>query len=641
MLVRKNFSCATNSLNTAIERLTTGYRINSAKDDAAGKSVAIDMNVKLSSNEIAQNNVSMGTSLLNTAEGNVNQMKSLVQRCRDLCLQARNGPYGTDSQEAIKSELTQIVSHVHQIQQSAEFNGISLFENCGADMSPGGGSASSSGGSVSQNTTLNLPSASSGGFISGASTRSATVVIDEGVTNVSQAKSALQSALSTSGAVIGISNELGLQALAQVVNSGNTCSGKTIVLTEDINLSSISNWTPIGNSGSFSGTFDGNGHIVSNMKISSGSSMLGLFGKVNNGTISNTGVMNATINSTGTSYTNVGLLAGNVFHGNVTNCFSEGRVTANGRRIGGLVGLLSDGSNMYDSYSRSTVSGGERVGVLIGHLHCSNIYNSFAEGSATGVTDTKTLIGLIAGYNEGNNILENCYASGSLAGSSQMGGILGASYGHSVTIRNCYIDASVAATSGNGCVIGIYTGNSLTLDNVQYRGVSENMQAIGTLSSTTNVSGECTSVTSSPLSGGGSSGYTNGNGIRLQIGLDGTANSQITLNLGLDLSSLDSIIATPSSANNISTLDSILSQITSVETQIGAGLNRLESVQDSLQTQHKTLSSALSVVRDADVSQESARYIRSQILQQASASLLTVANQAPSLLLSLINGMTR
>jgi len=109
--------------------------------------------------------------------------------------------------------------------------------------------------------------------------------------------------------------------------------------------------------------------------------------------------------------------------------------------------------------------------------------------------------------------------------------------------------------------------------------------------------------------------------------------------LGLDLSSLNSIIATPSSAGNISTLDTILSSITSVETQIGTGLNRLESVQESLQTQHQTLSSALSVVRDADVSQESARYIRSQILQQASASLLTTANQSPSLLLSLINGM--
>ena len=640
MLVRKNFSCATNSLNTAIERLTTGYRINSAKDDAAGKSVAIDMNVKLSSNEIAQNNVSMGTSLLNTAEGNVNQMKSLVQRCRDLCLQARNGPYGTDSQEAIKSELTQIVSHVHQIQQSAEFNGISLFENCGSSIesTPQNSSSPPTRGAPLRSSPMSLPSASEGGFINTVDRKTATIL----VTDPTQLASAISSA--TSSDYIEIGDAATLRQLAILVNGGTNCSGKKFVLTDNIDLRDYSNWTPIGSSSNtFQGSFDGNGYTVSNMNISSSGTNQGLFGKVYKGTISNTGVINSTINSTATSYSQIGLLAGNVFNGNVTNCFSEGKVTANGRRIGGLVGLFSDGSNMYDSYSRSTVSGGERVGVLVGHLHCSNIYNSFAEGIASGVTDSKSSVALIAGNYQGSNTIENCYAVGTVNGSYSIGGIVGSIIGNTdiLTLRNCYSDVEISGTGGDlGYVIGHCYAADLTLDNVQYTATSNDINVMGSLG-TTNVTGECTSVTSSPLSGGGSSGYTNGNGIKLQIGLDGTANSQITLNLGLDLSSLDSIIDTPSSASNISTLDSILSQITSLETQIGTGLNRLESVQESLQTQHKTLSSALSVVRDADVSQESARYIRSQILQQASASLLTVANQAPSLLLSLINGMTR
>ena len=542
MLVQKNFKTSTNSLNTAIERLTTGFKINSAKDDATGKGVAIDMDVKLSSNEVAQNNVSMGVSLLNTAEGNVNQMKSLVQRCRDLCVQARNGTYDTDSQNAIKSELTQLVAQANQIKDTAEFNGIELFSGVAA------------------------PS----GFLAEVVTQNATVVIDEGVSTVDAAKAALNAALGTSGAVIGISNELGLQALAQVVNSGTNCSGKTIVLTDDIDLGSIANWTPIGSSSNtFEGIFNGNGHTISNMTISSSSGYLGLFGCINNGTISNAAVIRASVTGTGT-----------------------------GLRFGGLVGEIDNGS-IINSYVSGTVSGRSNVGGLIGSAGHISIINSYATGMVSGNGTIGGLIGITNSVSITNSV---AYTSVS-ATSSFVGGFIGKN--SNTTFTNCtYVDNS------SGHAVGSITG--------EVAGITLNTSA------------------TPPSSGGGSS-----SAIILQVGLDGTSNSQISLNLGLDLSALNSILTTPSSASNIATLDSILSSITSVETQIGTGLNRLESVQESLQTQHQTLSSALSVVRDADVSQESARYIRSQILQQASASLLTTANQSPSLLLSLISGMTR
>ena len=536
LLVQGNFKSSSNSLNQAIERLTTGFKINSAKDDATGKGVAIDMDVKLSSNEVAQNNVSMGVSLLNTAEGNVNQMKSLVQRCRDLCVQARNGTYDTDSQNAIKSELTQLVAQVNQIKDTAEFNGINLFASEGE-----------------------IPIASTG-FIGRISTQEATVTIDATATTVAEAESALRAALNQSRAVIGISNELGLQALANVVNgtndTANSCSSKRIVLTDDIDLGSIPNWTPIGLSDSnpFSGSFNGNGHTISNMTVT-GSNKLGLFGYVKNGAILNTGVINVTVS--GTNF--VGGLIGEAHSFHITNCYVTGTVSGF-KAVGCLVGDLNS-SVVNSSYVVGTVSGAAHVGGLVGSMSTTSVSTSAAYTSVSGEDD-------IGGFASGTGF-------------------------NSSFSNNTYVDDS--------------TGHALGSVNGDVNGIK---------------------LLETPK-------------INLQIGLDGTKNSQITLNLGLNLCALNSILSSPSSAGNISTLDSILSQITSVETQIGAGLNRLESVQDSLQTQHKTLSSALSVVRDADVSQESARYIRSQILQQASASLLTVANQAPSLLLSLINGMTR
>ena len=528
MLVLKNFKSSTNSLNTAIERLTTGFRINSAKDDAVGKAVSIDMDVKLSSNEVVQNNVAMGISMLNTAEGNVNLIKNSVQRCRNLCEQALNDVYDTESQNAVKAELTQIVAQINQTKSTAEFNGISLFE----------------GGS---------PSVAQTGFKAAVETQNATVVIDETATTVAEAETALRTALEQEGAVIGISNELGLQALANVVNgfggSANNCSGKTIVLTDNINLNDIQ-WHAIGdNTHKFKGNFDGNGHSILNMTVT-GTNYVGLFGFIEGSTIANTALINATVS--GTNY------------------------------VGGLVGSAGLKSSVTNSYATGSVSGTSSVGGLVG--------NAYSNSSVTDSTAYTAVSGT------GSNI----------------GGFLGFNNNNTTTLsNNKYVDDSPGRAIGN--VSGL-NPSGVTLD---------------------------TSETP-PSSGGGSSGSSGGgSAITLQIGLDGGVNSQITFNLGLDLSGLDSILSNPASGSNLATLDTILSNITSVETQIGAGLNRLESVQDSLLTQQKTLTAARSIVMDADVSQESARYIRSQILQQASASLLTVANQSPSLLLSLINGMIR
>ena len=536
LLARRNLSKSTNSLNTAIERLTTGYRINSAKDDAAGTGITIDMDVKLSSNEVVQNNVEMGVSLLNTAEGNLNLIKDKVQRCRNLCEQALNGTYDSDSQEAINTELGQLVDTVNNVRETTKFNGINLFAN--GEVNP----------------------VRSTGFIASVETQNATVTIDATATTVAEAESALRTALSSSG-IIGISNELGLQALANVVNgtndTANNCSGKTIVLTDDIDLGSISNWTPIGTNASrnFSGTFNGNGHTVSNMTCS-GNQYLGLFGYARRGTLSNTGVVNASVS--GTNY--VGGLVGETDTSlAITNCYVIGNISGE-LSVGGLVGDLRQ-SSVIDSYAAGTVSGDYCIGGLIGITFEASVTRS------------------------------NAYTTTS--GTLEIGGFVGRKNGTNTFTGNTYIDDS--------------TG-----------------QAVG------NVDGDVGGITllETPK-------------INLQIGADGTENSRLNVSFDLNLWALNSILTSPSSRGNLATLDSILSNITKVETQIGVGLNRLESVQESLQTQQKTLTAARSVVKDADVSQESARFIRSQILQQASASLLTVANQSPSLLLSLVNGMTR
>ena len=96
LIVQKNLSSATTSFNNAIERMTTGYKINHAKDNAAGFSIAESWKTKIGSLDIASENASMGADLLKTAEENYSLVTEHLQRVRDLKEQAANGTYGSD-----------------------------------------------------------------------------------------------------------------------------------------------------------------------------------------------------------------------------------------------------------------------------------------------------------------------------------------------------------------------------------------------------------------------------------------------------------------------------------------------------------------------------------------------------------------
>ena len=131
LIVQKNLSAATVSLNSAIERMTTGYKINHAKDDAAGYSIAANWTAKISSLDIASENASMGLDMLKTAEENYSLITEHLQRVRDLTEQAANGTYGADSKAAIKAEITARLTEIDRISANAEFNGIPLMNGAG------------------------------------------------------------------------------------------------------------------------------------------------------------------------------------------------------------------------------------------------------------------------------------------------------------------------------------------------------------------------------------------------------------------------------------------------------------------------------------------------------------------------------
>jgi flagellin len=114
--------------NTALQRLSTGLRINSAKDDAAGLQISQRMTAQINGDDQATRNANDAISLSQTGEGALGQMGNLLQRIRELSVQAANGTNSASDRTSINDEVTQLTSELDRFAQTTQFNGINLFD---------------------------------------------------------------------------------------------------------------------------------------------------------------------------------------------------------------------------------------------------------------------------------------------------------------------------------------------------------------------------------------------------------------------------------------------------------------------------------------------------------------------------------
>lgn len=131
--VQRSFNSTTTKMNEAMKKMTTGFKINSAADDAAGYGVVKKMESVLSTYDVAETNGQMGSSLLQTQEGVLEIISSYFQRIRDLTEQAANGTYATSSRQAIASEVAQRMSEINRLCDVTDFNGLKLLDGSQTD----------------------------------------------------------------------------------------------------------------------------------------------------------------------------------------------------------------------------------------------------------------------------------------------------------------------------------------------------------------------------------------------------------------------------------------------------------------------------------------------------------------------------
>ncbi len=124
---QRNLNASQNSLNTALQRLSSGLRVNSSKDDAAGLAVAEKMNAQARGMTVAMRNANDGLSLAQTAEAGMNVISSHLQRMRELAVQAASGQYDADNRSALDTEYQQLASEINRVISATNFNGKQLL----------------------------------------------------------------------------------------------------------------------------------------------------------------------------------------------------------------------------------------------------------------------------------------------------------------------------------------------------------------------------------------------------------------------------------------------------------------------------------------------------------------------------------
>jgi len=627
-IAKNSLQTSTNNLNQAIERMTTGAKLNHAKDNAANYSINTNMTTKIGAYDVAADNTAMGMDMVTTASENLSLLENKLSRLRVLATQSNNGTYGGQSLLAINAEANALVDEINRIYKTAEYNGVKIFDNVVLPPIPAGV------GDVSAKEEY-------GGFIADPVTYSETQI-----NNMAKLSSVSDSATISSGEyAIWTDEDLG--KLKKMADDG-LIKGGTFVLADDIDMASYcatNGWSGIGGDDYFKGTFDGNGNVISNLKGTNG-----LFSMASS-IIKNVGLKNVNIISENNT---IGALVGYADN-NVINCFVDSGKIKGSDYVGGLIGEIY--GNTTDCYSNASVEGGDSVGGLIGYTEKS-VTNCFAKGNVKASKNVGGVVGgtwgsyqilnvfsecSITGEQNVGGLIGNCflvfdisnsYSMGNVKGESFVGGILGSlphgfSNQNDVSINNCYTYSHVEGAESVGSVIGgahLSGSDSINLIINNVNVIPNDLPSFGGAYSDMNLTNRVDNYDLSSYEAQITQvALDRIEEITLQIGINSDVTSRLTINTEFEISEVDSLRSIGLTNGDLTQIDSLLSKVAEKQTLLGSVSNRLESVLDEILIQHDNLVSSRSTIRDADIAEVSSQYIQQQILQQASATLLSSA----------------
>jgi len=238
LMVQRNLNAATKNLNTAVERMTTGLKINKAADDAAGLYVANGLDIQIRGSEISEGNIQTGINLLQIAEGDLSLIQEHISRIRDLATQSASDYYTTDARNAMASEAAARVAEIDRVSAASNFNNLHLLDGSRSQLrlqvGPGAAPATNAifvTGGVFDNadsTSIGLTTAVTTAFATATDSAAFLVQCDTALNNVTNRRS-------TIGA---IQNRLQSAYDSLLVQVENVTAAKSTIMDADISKES-------------------------------------------------------------------------------------------------------------------------------------------------------------------------------------------------------------------------------------------------------------------------------------------------------------------------------------------------------------------------------------------------------------------
>jgi len=364
--------------DTAMERLSTGIRINNAKDDAAGLAISTRMTANIRGISAAIRNANDGISLTQTAEGSLAAIGDNLQRIRELAVQSANTGNNASDRNALNAEATQLIAEIDRVASNSKFNGINLLDGSFQNQSLQIGAGNDANDRI--NISISSAKSSTLGVGSGSSFSSSVI----GTTGITAALAAGD--ISINGVQVGASQADGVSSTAptisaiSVANAVNAVSGQTKV-TATVTATSV---TGVGATGF--GTAIGSGDVVIN-GVNIGA--LGIAGNAATRGSQMAGAINAVSSQTGVTATFAS-------DGAVTLTAIDGRNIDVTKTAAGTASLAAT-TGLATSTATSTVTRGsvklassESQGITIGGVTATVLASS---GLATGAATVTTTAG--------------------------------------------------------------------------------------------------------------------------------------------------------------------------------------------------------------------------------------------------------
>ena len=668
----------------AMQRLSSGLRINSAKDDSAGLSIVERMSAQIKGLNQAVRNANDGISIAQVAEGGLGEMSTILQRMRELAVQSANDSNSDTDRTSIQNEVKSLYDEIDRISATTDFNGVKLFSGAGANQSRsiqvGAYAGQSINFTIGQTDTKTLALNSSvaagqtySGRVSNTSTTAGDMTINgvsvggvaagASVANIAGLETAINATSSTSGVTADAFNKVtgsrasvaadkAVTGLTITVATAAGAAGTAVTIDTAVSLSQLAD-----NINRQVGGVDASIGKDGNLILTNDNGAAITIG----GTTTNSGLTAATYNgflgltSGDGSDIKIGTLAAN--DPSAINTFGFNQGTGNGNVVGDgdMSGSVATGAaattalnvlaGVYDTVATST-DVVKINGILVGSTATGSAADKAAAinaigdqtnvtatakttayvtvaGSTLGATNKFSINGTVISLAATDVALSDVVTKINAAGVAGVKASADAVTGKLLLTSDSGVDIIVADDDGAGA-----TGGGV------FTAVADSSTGTATTIATAQFVGVRGSISLTSSNGGsiridGDGTASGGTGLA-KFGLVAQNNDDVVIGGGLDVSTASGATAA------IKAIDAAINTVVAKRAAMGAVQNRFTSVISNLQVSSENMTASRSRIQDTDFASETAELSRTQILQQAGTAMLAQANQSSQGVMALL-----